>query len=109
MKIWPRSEDSHHDRKSRLKAAAGKIARAAKRHSRNQSTKPGGRNNLAHGVSRGSPQPIEKPRNGAKGAPRSETLSPRSGAPCPFHAFPALTRWAIVFRPTDSGPPDRKS
>ena len=32
-----------------------------------------------------------------------ETLSPRSGAPCVFHPFPALTRWAIFFRPTDSG------
>ena len=35
--------------------ALGRIARPAERHSRNQSTKPRGRNNIAHGVSRGFP------------------------------------------------------
>src|ERR1019366_7458251 len=43
-------------RKSRLKTAAARIGRPTKRHSRKQSTKPGGRNNIAHGVSAKGPK-----------------------------------------------------
>src|ERR1035438_10322557 len=51
---------------------------------------------------------MDQPRNGERTA-SAEALSPRSGAPNVFHAFPALTRWAIFFRPTDSGPrPNRR-
>ena len=45
-----------------------------------------------------SPAPERGGRSSAAG-----TLSPRSGASGVFHPFPALTRWAIFFRPTDSG------
>ena len=65
-----------------------------------------GRKTLVHGVSRGFRAANRRaPKRGGR-CTVTGSLSPRSGAPGAFHSFPALTRWAIFFRPTDSPRPN---